>query len=166
MPARALEHPADDVVGLHGIAGFHVAHHRGAPVAVRVHEARLCELDGLGARRVALARGDLDVGVDRALHRLAPAGRGHDLAHVGAEEARGRGERGKEHDLLPHVLLDVGRERPTPLRLRERVGQRLRARAHLPVALAEDDARERIHVRDGPVLAQGHVDLRDTAHHL
>src|SRR5690348_4081060 len=140
---RAIEHPAHDVVALHGLAGLEVAQHRGAPQALRVGEPILGELQHLRARRMSLALRDLRIGGERALHRLLPARRGHDLAHVAAEEARARSERAQEHDLLPQVLVDVVGERPVDLRLRERVGDGLHARRARPVPLAEEDPLQR-----------------------
>src|SRR6266566_650854 len=107
MCTRLLQHPAHDVIALHGIAGLDVALHGSSPGPCRISEPVARKLHRRLTRRVTFAPRNLDVHVESALDSLASTGGRYDLTDVAPEQASGGSERREEHDLLPHVLLDI-----------------------------------------------------------
>jgi hypothetical protein len=91
---------------------------------------------------------------------FAPAGRGHDLAHVGAEKA-GRRASAERNTTFSHMSCSMsGESFHSTFVLANASARACGARRDLLVALAEDDPRQRIHVHHGAVAAQRRVDLR------
>src|SRR3546814_3809031 len=94
--ARLARQQPDDLLPLGGVSRLDVAQHRGRIGRGGVGEQRAVARDEFLARRMAIAPGDLDRGIEHALEQPGTLAGAHDLAEVGAHQAGHGGGRSAE----------------------------------------------------------------------
>ncbi|GCC46367.1 hypothetical protein chiPu_0030623, partial [Chiloscyllium punctatum] len=161
----AHDQVADHVIGFDRQPGLDVAEHRGGHRRAFGGQEPAGTLEERAARHVPGIGGDRAAFVEDAEQEIPAAGRGQDVADRGPHQAGGRGERGQEYPLLPHVLHHVlagGRAVDR--------GEGLGDRAH-PVrqpagAFTESQGLHRLQLHHLALFIQRRRDRTETAKHV